>query len=193
LQPGDIILLAAKPVHVDVRGDIKTPGTSYLSEGDTLAQAVAQAGGFASTTSMNAILLRRNGTEKIVSSAGPEFNGPARNGDVIVLRPAPHVSVVGMVEKPGDALLQNDASLMSALYQAGGPAQHADLAHVKITRAGQEHTYNISRLMHGDVSQNVPVYDGDVIVVPKGRTGINFDAILGTLGGLASLQLLLGH
>jgi polysaccharide biosynthesis/export protein len=192
LEPGDLILLATKPIRVDIRGNVKTPGTVYLSQGDTLSQAVAQAGGFLPTTSLDDIALRRNGTDQIVSSAGNEFTGPARDGDVLTLRPAPHVSVIGTVEKPGDTVLQTNATLISALYQAGGPGGYADLAHVKVISAGQTQTYNLSHMLRGDTSHNVPLRDGDVVMVPKGH-GVNLNGLFDALGAAASLMFLTGR
>jgi len=192
LEPGDLILLATKPIRVDIRGDIKTPGTMYLSSGDTLAQAVAQAGGFLPTTSLDDIVLRRNGADQIVSSGGSEFTAPAHDGDILILRPAPHVSVIGMVEKPGDTVLQTNATLISALYQAGGPGGFADLAHVKVISAGQTQTYNLSHMLRGDTSHNVPLRDGDVVMVPKGH-GVSLSGLFDALGAAGSVMLLVGH
>jgi protein involved in polysaccharide export with SLBB domain len=189
LEPGDLILLATKPIRVDIRGDIKTPGTTYLSSGDTLAQAVAQAGGFSPTASLDAIVLRRNGVDRIVSSAGSEFTSPAHDGDVVTLPPAPHVSVIGIVEKPGETVLQTNATLINALYQAGGPGGYADLAHVKVIRAGQGQTYNLSHMARGDTSQNVPLRDGDVVFVPKGH-GMNLGGFFEALGAMSAIKVL---
>lgn len=189
LEPGDLILLATKPIRVDIRGDIKTPGTMYLSSGDTLAQAVTQAGGFSPTASLDGIVLRRNGVDRIVSSAGSEFTLPAHDGDIVTLPPAPHVSVIGSVEKPGDTVLQSNATLINALYQAGGPGGYADLSHVKVIRTGQAQTYNLSHLTRGDTSQNVPLRDGDVVFVPKGH-GINLSGFFDALGAMSALKVL---
>lgn len=51
LAPGDTLLLASKPVHVNVRGQVVSPGTVYLYHTDTLEQAVLAAGGALPTAS----------------------------------------------------------------------------------------------------------------------------------------------
>jgi polysaccharide export outer membrane protein len=191
LEPGDVVMLKSKPIRVDVRGAISAPTAVYVNPGDTLAQAVAEVGPLSPSTSLISIGLRRDGADSVVSSAGAEFKGPAHDGDIVTLQPAPRVSVLGMVEKGGDAVLQARPSLLNALYEAGGPNRYADLAHVRITHEGQTQTVNISGLTHGDLSQNPPVADGDVIFVPEGHK-IDLGALSTAMTALGSISLLKG-
>ena len=188
LAPGDSVLLQAKPIRVDVRGSIANPATVFVYAGDTLAQAVAEVGPIPATTSLTSIRLKREGTESVVSSAGGAFSEPAHDGDMVTLLPAPRVSVLGMVDKSGDQTLQTRPTLLGALYEAGGPNRYADLKHVQLTHNGTTSTFDISRLTHGDVSQNTAVSDGDIIFVPEGRK-IDFTPFANVLGALASLRL----
>lgn len=169
LEPGDTVILIAKPVRVDVKGDVKTPSTIYVYQGETLNQAINAAGGYQATSSLINITLLRDGTERAVSAAGPEISGPAADGDVVTLHPAAHVSVVGSVEKPGDTTLQAGSTLLSALYSAGGPNKYADLRHIRVIHGSVQITADVSSLTHGDLSQDVAVHDGDVIFVPEGH------------------------
>jgi polysaccharide export outer membrane protein len=191
LEPGDIVLLNAKPVRVDVRGNLASPSIVYVYRGDTLAQAVAQVGPLTPATSLTAIVLHRDGVDTIVSSAGGAFTAPAHDGDIITLQPAPRVSVLGMVEKAGDTTLQASPTLLNALYEAGGPNRWADLGHVKVTHEGTSRVYDVSKLTHGDLSQNAPVADGDVIFVPEGHK-IDLGAFATAIGALTSLKFLSG-
>jgi protein involved in polysaccharide export with SLBB domain len=191
LEPGDVVLLSAKPIRVDVRGNLGAPAIVYVYPGDTLAQAVAEAGPYSPTTSLSAIGLRRDGVDSVVSSAGGAFIAPARDGDVVTLQPAPHVSVLGMVEKAGDTTLQTRPTLLNALYEAGGPNRFADLAHVKITHEGRTQSFDVSRLAHGDLSQNVSVEDGDVVFVPEGHK-IDLGSFSTALSALTSFKILGG-
>jgi polysaccharide export outer membrane protein len=191
LEPGDVVLLSSKPVRVDVRGNLNTPATVYVYPGDTLAQAVAEVGPYSPNTSLTSIRLRRDGVDSSVTSAGGVFTAPARDGDIVTLLPAPHVSVLGMVEKSGDATLQTRPTLLNALYEAGGPNRFADLGRVQVTHDGQTRIVDISKLTHGDLSQNAPVYDGDVIFVPEGHK-IDFGAFANTITSLASLRVIGG-
>jgi protein involved in polysaccharide export with SLBB domain len=189
LEPGDVVLLSAKPVRVDIRGNLAAPAVVYVYPGDTLAQAVAEAGPLSAGTSLSAIGLRRDGADTVVSSAGGAFTAPAHDGDVVTLQPAPHVSVLGMVEKAGDTTLQTRPTLLNALYEAGGPNRFADLSHVKVTHEGQTLTYNISKLTHGDLSQNFALHDGDVVFVPEGHK-IDLGGFTNALTALTSLRIL---
>jgi protein involved in polysaccharide export with SLBB domain len=84
--------------------------------------------------------------------------------------------VAGIVQHPGEFTLRADTTLLSALYQAGGPAKFADVAHVAVVRDGQKTQYNVTRLVKGDLTQNPVLRDGDVVLVPQGR-GIDGQAV----------------
>ena len=191
LEAGDVVLLKAKPVRVDVRGNLANPTTVYVYAGDTLAQAVAQTGPFSATTSLVSIGLQRKGQNSVVSSADSVFRAPAQDGDIVTLQPAPRVSVLGMVEKSGDATLQTNPTLLNALYEAGGPNRFADLGHIQVSHQGVTRVYNVSRLTHGDLSQNAEIHDGDVVFVPEGHK-IDFGTFVNTLNALGSIKYLGG-
>jgi protein involved in polysaccharide export with SLBB domain len=191
LAPGDVVLLRAKPIKVDVRGNLPTPTAVYVNPGDTLAHAVAEVGPYSPTTSLSSIGLRRDGVDSTVSAAGGVFTEAAHDGDIVTLQPAPRVSVLGMVEKSGDETLQTRPTLLNALYEAGGPNRFADLAHVKISHEGVTQTYDVSKLAHGELSQNVPVRDGDVVFVPEGHK-IDLGAFATVLSALTSLKFVSG-
>jgi len=190
LEPGDTIELSTKPIKVDVRGTLRNPGPVYVYAGDTLAQAISQAGGYGEITSVSRIILNRNGKIMIISSGSPVMAGPAQDGDELVLQPAVHVDVVGVVQHPGTLVLQSGNSLYAALYQAGGPAAHADMAHVKVVHDGETTNHDLSKIVRGDVSANIQLSDGDTVVVPKGR-GIDGTTATGVSSFLATLKYML--
>jgi len=190
LEPGDTIELSTKPIKVDVRGSLRTPGPVYVYSGDTLAQAVAQAGGYGEITSLSRIMLNRDGKTSFISSGSSIMSSPAQDGDVLILQPALHVDVLGIVQHPGDLVLQSGNTLYAALYQAGGPAAHADMAHVKVVHDGVPTNHDLSHLIHGDVSGNMELSDGDTVVVPKGG-GIDGNTAAGAAGFFSSLKYLL--
>ena len=189
LEPGDTIQLSTKPVQVQVRGTTKTPGPVYVYSGDSLGQAVAQAGGYDATTSYARILLLRDGATQTISSGSAVMSAPAQDGDIVILQPALHVDVLGSVQRPGDLLLHSGNTLYAAIYEAGGPATHADLTHVKVVHEGVAKDYNLSQVIHGDTSVNVALADGDTVVVPKGR-GIDGTSVGGTAAFFSSVRYL---
>jgi polysaccharide export outer membrane protein len=189
LQSGDVIEVANKPVHVSVGGVVKTPGSVYLYPTDTLAQAVEQSGGFDGQASLTNVVLHRNGVDYSVSAAGPAMTSPARDGDTLTIQPAPHVNVIGMVAASGNYPLQGNPSLLTALYQAGGPNKWADVRHVRVVHLGVTTEHDVSGLQHGDTSANIPLQDGDVVFVPEGHR-IDPTPFLQGLAAVTSLDYL---
>lgn len=185
LQPGDTIVFSYKPIEVHVIGDVSEPGTAYLSSNQSIAEAITQAGGLLPTAASNHILLQRDGETQSLALGNPAFNGPAQTGDVITVPSAPRINVVGTVEKPGLVTLKTDASLLSAMYTAGGPTKSANLKDVQVVRDGATTTYDVTQLTHGNITQNPVLQDGDTVVVPEGHK-IDFTGIFGILGGIAA-------
>lgn len=169
LQPGDTLSFVDKPNAVRVLGEVARPGYAALADNEPLADAIGQVGGTLATAASSHVELRRDGTTALLALGDPAFNAAAKNGDTIVVPAAPRVNIVGLVDKPGAVTLKTDTSLLSALYEAGGPTKWADLTHVSVMQKGVTTSYNITRLVHGDISQNPQLSDGDVVFVPEGH------------------------
>ena len=169
IEPGDTISLPNKPIAVTVRGEVKSPGTAYLAADEPLSQAIAQAGGMTTNASYSQMLLQRDGQVTQVAEGSPEFAAVAHNGDTITVPSDEHVQVVGQVTAPGEITLKQDFTLLSALYLAGGPTKWGDIRKVEVLHRGTKHTYNISALQHGNLSQNPGIEDGDIVYVPEGH------------------------
>jgi len=169
LLPGDTIVLVDKPDAIRVAGDVAHPGLTYLATGETLADAVTQAGGITPTAATAHLTLQRDGTTRLLSLGDPVMLQPAQSGDTLTVPTAPRVSVVGLVEKPGPVVLKTDFTLVNALYGAGGPAKYGDLSKVTVIHDGASHPYDVAALVHGDTSQNPVLADGDTVLVPEGH------------------------
>lgn len=180
LQPGDTIQLMNKPTSVRVLGDVKRPGATFLGADEPLSDAIEQAGGILPTAATSHVALVRDGVSQSLALGDERFREPAKNGDAVTILTAPRVSVVGSVERPGVATLRNDFSLLNALYEAGGPGKHADLAHIAVIRNGTKSTYNIADLAKGNLTQNAPLQDGDTVFVGQ-SSGLNFSGIFNSL------------
>ena len=82
------------------------------------------------------------------------------------------VYVIGQVTKPGAFIVNPRVDVMQAIAMAGGTTPFASLANIKIIRrtatGGQEALpFNYNDVVHGDdLSQNVTLEAGDVVVVP---------------------------
>lgn len=95
-------------------------------------------------------------------------------GEVTVIVDAVHsfkVSVLGEVRQPGRFEFQNRVSVLDALAQAGGLTEFAASSKIVIFRTyqgkDQKLDFDFDRLVKADdTSAWVPVYPGDVILVP---------------------------
>jgi protein involved in polysaccharide export with SLBB domain len=190
LQPGDTLTLVDKPIAVHVIGDVTQPGIAYLSPDQPLGDALAAAGGLAPSAATAHIELRRDGAVQMLALGDPAFNQPAKNGDTVTIPAAPRVDVAGLVDKPGAVALKTDFSLLSALYQAGGPTQYANLSLVQVMRGGTTTVYDVTKLVHGDTTQNPQLKDGDMVFVPEGHK-ISQSAVSNIFQGLLSALFLL--
>lgn len=82
------------------------------------------------------------------------------------------VYVIGQVTKPGAFIVNPRVDVIQAIAMAGGTTPFASLGNIKIIRrtanGGQEALpFNYNDVVHGnDLSQNVTLEAGDVVVVP---------------------------
>ncbi len=169
LQPGDTIALVDKPHMVRVLGDVVDPGKTFVAGDETLADAIRQAGGVRDTAATSDITLERGGTVQTLALGDPAMRGLAYDGDVITIPTAPRVSVTGYVNHPGAVVLKTNFTLLSALYEAGGPVKSADLSKVVLIHDGSQSTLNVNSLKHGTFAQNPNLADGDLVFVPDGH------------------------
>ena len=183
LLPGDTLVFVDKPNAVRVTGDVSRPGLTFLSNDETLADAVARAGGVTATAATAHLTLQRNDTTRIVSLGDPAMNQAAQNGDRLIVPTAPRISVVGLVEKPGPVVLKTDFTLINALYGAGGPAKNGDLSKVTVIHDGASHAYDVAALVHGNMAQNPVLSDGDTVFVPEDHK-VDYGGIFRTLAPL---------
>src|SRR6266851_9248921 len=98
------------------------------------------------------------------------------------------VHVNGEAEKPGVYYLQGPTTVRDILSRAGGLSKAAGsqvvLVRAEILReaAGKNPDagtlrLNVARVLAGDPAENVPVGDGDTLVVPKGNTFFVFGEV----------------
>jgi polysaccharide biosynthesis/export protein len=74
---------------------------------------------------------------------------------------------VGGVNRTGPMQLIQDWTLLQAVSAAGGPVPQADLEAAYVLREGRTLQVNFDRLIQrGDITQNIKVQPGDVIVIP---------------------------
>jgi protein involved in polysaccharide export with SLBB domain len=82
------------------------------------------------------------------------------------------IYVIGEVTQPGAYQLASVATVLNALYAAGGPTEEGNMRNVQVRkRNGDQHLMDLyPYLLAGDVSGDVVLDQGDVVFVPlKGR------------------------
>jgi protein involved in polysaccharide export with SLBB domain len=169
VQPGDRIAFANKPVAVQVKGEVKSPGLAYLATDEPLSDALTQTGGLTANASYAQILLDRGGTLTQISEGSPEFSQPAKPGDVLTIPSQERIQVMGAVGTQGEVTLKEDFTLVSAIYYAGGPTKWADLSAVTVRHHGTTRAYNLGNMEHGKQGTDPALEDGDVVFVPEGH------------------------
>jgi protein involved in polysaccharide export with SLBB domain len=180
LMPGDELQLPSKPVTVTVSGAVVQPGLTYVDKTEPLSAALSQVGGLQTDANTGDVVLIRNGVRKSYALGSETLGEPGQPGDQLIVQHAARVEVFGMVEKSGQATLRSDKSLLAALYQLGGPNRFGDLKHVTVTHEGVQSMFDITRLAHGDLTQNPTLADGDVVFIPEGYK-VDFRGIFQTL------------
>ena len=169
LQPGDTIVLVDKPISVRVAGDVQVPSIAHLWADEPLSDAIVQAGGLNESAATSHIALARDGKTRLVALGDPIFSQPPAPNDSLLVPAAPRVAVAGLVDKPSTVMLKTNFSLLNAIYAAGGPTKWADLGKVQVESNGTRQSYDITQLVHGDMSQNPQLRDGDLVFVPEGH------------------------
>ncbi len=186
LVAGDTIRLVDKAIRVDVRGEVREPGVAYLDADEPLGDALLQVGGYLTTSASSNIVLQRGDGQQSVTAGGPELSEPAHNGDVLTVPRAARIGVLGAVLHPGDVVLTGDTSLLSALYDAGGPVKYANISRILVFHAGAYSSYDITALTHGAVQNNPSLNDGDTVFVPEGHK-IDFGLVWQALAAMIRL------
>ncbi len=90
------------------------------------------------------------------------FNGPFDQ----------QIRVVGQAQEPRAIPYQDDMTLLDVIIRVGGLTERADGDSSRLVRSSggeaQEYRVRIDRLIRdGDISANVPVLPGDVLIIPE--------------------------
>lgn len=142
LQPGDLIHVQPAGPQVAVLGSVHRPAVFEFRPGETVADALALAGGFSSVADRETLLIerlaRRNDQGAGALHLPADATLPLEDGDVLRVRSrvaaaAPgqqrnkRVLVEGEVVSPGEYLLPAGATLADAVHAAGGATPAAFL------------------------------------------------------------------
>ena len=157
VQPGDTLLVSVwkepelrRPVLVEPDGTFSFPLCGQIDAHDKtvaeLQQQITQH-------------LARFITDPVVTVSLQKISGN-------------RVYVIGQVQKPGDFIVNPRVNVMQAISMAGGTTPFASLGSIKIIRRTDNGSqvalpFNYNDVLHGnDLSQNITLQAGDVVVVP---------------------------
>ncbi|MDQ6610965.1 MAG: SLBB domain-containing protein, partial [Gemmatimonadota bacterium] len=171
LQQGDLLFVPVHGPRVRVDGAVTRPATYELKAGETLADAIDDAGGFKATAGARHVLIDRilpaasrsgQGADRVVADVPLGANGKApafalAEGDVVRVpeiaeRVRNRITLGGNVWAPGTYGFQNGLTLEAALRRAGGVKPDAYLGRVLVSRLRADSTRVQLRAMLRDTT-----------------------------------------
>jgi polysaccharide export outer membrane protein len=193
LSPGDVLVIPERArVTVSVTGEgVRSQGSFEMEDPEpTVLKALQKAGGHTDRADLKRAQLIRAGKpaqpldlDALLLHGDVSLNVPLGNGDTIQV-PAleDRAFVFGEVLKPDPIPLKEGARILDAL-SAAGPTHDANLDKavlVRKTSDGQPHAQplHLGQLQKGDLSVNVPLQSGDVILIPSKSKKIGLQDML---------------
>lgn len=180
LKDGDIIIVPASGLVVDITGEVKRPMFYELAEGETLAKALEYAGGFSSNAYRgNISVVRQTGAEQMVYNISEnEYSSfTLADGDSFVVMPALEryknsLKISGAVKYPGIYQFGDDVKTVSQLIaRCGGLREDAFAGRALLVREQEDLTHKVIALpVKGIINGTEPdfVLEGnDVIFIPS--------------------------
>jgi protein involved in polysaccharide export with SLBB domain len=173
-----VSLKQARPQLVFVEGQLNRPGAHPIQPGWRVADAIAAAEGLKILPERTvATLIRGEQTmpidlPAILHRGDQRTNYLLQPGDLLSVqqKPAIRVAILGEVKRSGNYDLDAGMRALQAIAQAEGVTEFAALKRAFIDRRGEIIPFDLYRAsVQGDTreSNNPPLQDGDVIVVPQ--------------------------
>jgi protein involved in polysaccharide export with SLBB domain len=174
LQAGDVVHVGQVGAQVAVVGSVNKPVVAELKVGDTVADAIRMAGGFAAVADRSRLQLERledRGKAGVVQLAVPaDLSRTLSYGDIVRVlsaidfaipgqRQSKRVRVEGEVSRPGEYVLPANSSVNDAVRAAGGMTTNAFVFGAEFTRekvlALQQQNYDRAlRELETDIARN---------------------------------------
>ena len=194
-----VVLLKARPINIQILGEVKTPGKYSVQQGTTVMQVIAQAGGLTEKADREHIAL--NSSTGVVginmkAIAEGDLSGDVvlQGGDTIIVNKGViRVAVMGEVVKPGVYEILPGSRLMDALAQAGGPTVSANVKKISVYQGVDLDKPNPSgeKLFQTTFEQNPPMQEGYLIVVARNHFW-DISIVVSILTALGLIKTLIG-
>ncbi len=192
LQDGDVIIVPAYVSLVTVDGGVKRPMTYEMKEGETVADLISYAGGFAGNAfTDNVSVLRTSGHERkiLTASVSNNYSVTLCDGDAITVGNdvqdySNRLVIKGFVINPGYYELGMVNTVAELVAAAGGLKEDAFLNRAVIRRYSDDLSMetvsvDIGAVLKGTIP-DIPLQRGDVLTVygkyeinPRGTLTIN--------------------
>jgi len=80
-----------------------------------------------------------------------------------------NISVIGQVARPGKYPIRGKPNLLSALSEAGGPLENAELSESILIHGNYKQEVDLERYLQGKgaIQDPLQLYPGDVLMIPK--------------------------
>ncbi len=176
LRPGDVLVVPESDHLVSVMGAVERPGRFPLRTGARLADGIALAEGIRVDARANTCTVLRGDRQitlelgDVLTDEHAETNILLEDGDTVIVGQllAAKVSVLGAVTRQGHYAFSDGDHVTQAIALASGTTEKADPARVKLIRKGEQRIVDLSNLERGmDVPEDLPLQDGDVVIVPE--------------------------
>ncbi len=188
VSPQVMVVYAGRvQMEVFVVGQVKKPGLVKIGTGQTLIQALAEAG-YDDTADLSHITIQRG--DEVASYDVSEYlsgedlsqNPKLQSGDTVAVQRIDKIGSVtfsGAVKTVGPFDIRRDTTLREALGQIGGITAEADKTRVVVKRveAAEPIAIDYEKAMEGDPQHNIVLRPGDTVYVPEEKNA--FFTILG--------------
>jgi len=182
LQPGDVIYIPPRYSRVTVEGEVRRPGIYELIDHESLADALAYAGGINPSgveqrvqvlsvqPGVSRVLRDVNVSDKQSAESTPLYDGDIV--DVFSVQPTVEnmVSIDGAVDLPGDYAITPGMTVSDLLRDARGTLSDAYLTVAHLFRYNPDNTMtlipiNLEKALKGDPKDNVELQRWDKLMV----------------------------
>jgi polysaccharide export outer membrane protein len=182
-----VTVTSAVPRQVLVVGSVRSAGPVDLRANSRISDVIDMAGGLSAEPDDLVATLSRGKAQplplsltKIMEAPRSSANLPLKPGDVLRfnLLPGRTVTVAGDVKQPANVTLRRSVRLLDALIGAGGLVQKPETTNITLIRGGREMLINtVEAFAQIDSAANVPLLNGDVVMVEAIRTNISVVAL----------------
>lgn len=174
---GDSIYVPRLEDRIAVLGEVRQPGeiTMPLGRRVTVLDAISSAaGGLTEGADRSSAMIIRAGEpvihvdlDRLLRDGDLSQNKELQPGDVVVVREAGKISILGEVKMPQSMQITEPITVVEALARGGGITPEADLERAQLITPDGTIPVDLEALvMRGELQYNVTLNPGDVLLVP---------------------------